>query len=127
MQLARINEAACIGCGKCIPACPVDAIIGAARLMHTVVAEECIGCKLCIKPCPVDCIDLLSLPLPKVAVRHSRAAQARERHANRKQRMQQKNQTQETKKSDRKIEISAIIERMKQLKNHERSKPFSAV
>jgi electron transport complex protein RnfB len=54
--LAVIDEAACIGCRLCIEACPVDAIVGAAKLMHTVIAESCTGCELCLAPCPVDCI-----------------------------------------------------------------------
>jgi electron transport complex protein RnfB len=58
-QVARIVEADCIGCTKCIQACPVDAIVGASKLMHTVVASLCTGCELCIPPCPVDCIELL--------------------------------------------------------------------
>jgi Na+-translocating ferredoxin:NAD+ oxidoreductase subunit B len=61
-QVAFIREAECIGCTKCIQACPVDAIVGAAKLMHTVIAHECTGCDLCVAPCPVDCIDLLPLP-----------------------------------------------------------------
>ncbi|MBP7891786.1 MAG: RnfABCDGE type electron transport complex subunit B [Arenimonas sp.] len=55
-----IREAECIGCTKCIQACPVDAIIGASKRMHTVLAEVCTGCNLCIPPCPVDCIDIVS-------------------------------------------------------------------
>ena len=57
-MVAVINETDCIGCTKCIPVCPVDAIIGAAKLMHTVIAQQCTGCELCIAPCPVDCITL---------------------------------------------------------------------
>lgn len=57
--LAVIREAECIGCTKCIKVCPVDAIIGAAKSMHTVIADECTGCELCIPACPVDCIDLI--------------------------------------------------------------------
>jgi electron transport complex protein RnfB len=57
--VAYIREAECIGCTKCIQACPVDAILGAAKLMHTVIASECTGCDLCVEPCPVDCIDML--------------------------------------------------------------------
>jgi electron transport complex protein RnfB len=67
-RVARVVEADCIGCTKCIQACPVDAIVGAANLMHTVIAEQCTGCELCIPPCPVDCIemnDAPTLPLPK--------------------------------------------------------------
>jgi electron transport complex protein RnfB len=54
--VAVIVEATCIGCTKCIQACPVDAIVGASKLMHTVIATWCTGCELCIPPCPVDCI-----------------------------------------------------------------------
>ena len=61
-SVAVIREAECIGCTLCIQACPVDAIIGATQLMHTVIAEQCTGCELCIPPCPVDCIDLVALP-----------------------------------------------------------------
>ena len=61
-QIALIREAECIGCTKCIQACPVDAIVGAARLMHTVIADECTGCDLCLEPCPVDCIEMREIP-----------------------------------------------------------------
>jgi electron transport complex protein RnfB len=61
-QVAWIREAECIGCTKCIQACPVDAILGASKRMHTVIADECTGCELCVAPCPVDCIDLLPHP-----------------------------------------------------------------
>ncbi|GGG48384.1 hypothetical protein GCM10011403_01790 [Pseudohongiella nitratireducens] len=57
--VAYIREDECIGCTKCIQACPVDAIVGAAKLMHTVIASDCTGCDLCVEPCPVDCIDML--------------------------------------------------------------------
>ncbi len=63
-QLAWIDEAICIGCTKCILACPVDAIVGAAKRMHTVMLEDCTGCELCIEPCPVDCIELHPDPRP---------------------------------------------------------------
>ena len=56
--LAWIDEAVCIGCTACIRACPVDAIMGASKYMHTVLAEECTGCGLCVAPCPVDCIEM---------------------------------------------------------------------
>lgn len=59
--IAFIREDECIGCTKCIKACPVDAIVGAAKLMHTVIADECTGCDLCVDPCPVDCIDMIPL------------------------------------------------------------------
>jgi len=59
--LAIIREDECIGCTLCIKACPVDAIVGAAKLMHTVIADQCTGCELCLPPCPVDCIDLITI------------------------------------------------------------------
>jgi electron transport complex protein RnfB len=74
-QVAFIDEALCIGCVKCIRACPVDAIVGASKRMHTVIAAWCTGCELCLPPCPVDCIALLpaaALPDPD---------RSRERHA----------------------------------------------
>ena len=58
-QVAVIVEADCIGCTKCIQACPVDAIVGASKLMHTVLPALCTGCELCLPPCPVDCIQLV--------------------------------------------------------------------
>lgn len=58
-RVAVIREDECIGCTKCIQACPVDAIVGASKLMHTVIADECTGCDLCVEPCPVDCIDMV--------------------------------------------------------------------
>src|ERR1700751_1349788 len=63
--VAQIDEAACIGCAKCLPPCPVDAIIGARRQIHTVVLALCTGCELCVAPCPVDCISMV----PRAAMR----------------------------------------------------------
>ena len=57
--VAVIDEQTCIGCTLCIQACPVDAIVGAPKLMHTVIEEECTGCDLCLPPCPVDCIEMV--------------------------------------------------------------------
>lgn len=57
-MVALIDEQTCIGCTLCIQACPVDAILGAAKQMHTIIAEECTGCELCLPPCPVDCITM---------------------------------------------------------------------
>ena len=64
--VALIVEDDCIGCTKCIQACPVDAIIGAPKRMHTVIADLCTGCELCLPPCPVDCIELLPV-MPHIA------------------------------------------------------------
>ncbi|MEE2025788.1 MULTISPECIES: electron transport complex subunit RsxB [Alkalimonas] len=66
-KVAFIREDECIGCTKCIQACPVDAIVGATRQMHTVIADECTGCDLCVEPCPVDCIDMI--PVAETAER----------------------------------------------------------
>lgn len=65
-MVAYIDEDLCIGCVLCIKACPVDAIVGATKLMHTVIAKECTGCELCVPVCPVDCIDMIiDRPTPK--------------------------------------------------------------
>jgi electron transport complex protein RnfB len=64
--VAVIDEATCIGCTLCIKACPVDAIVGANKQMHTVIASECTGCDLCLPPCPVDCITMVPVP-PSIA------------------------------------------------------------
>ncbi len=61
-KVAVIDEKTCIGCTLCIQACPVDAILGGPKLMHTVIAQECTGCELCVAPCPVDCIKMVPLP-----------------------------------------------------------------
>ena len=63
-NVALIDEAACIGCAACLPACPTDAIIGASKRMHTVIADECTGCELCMIACPVDCIVLVPVVTP---------------------------------------------------------------
>ncbi|MEH6460517.1 RnfABCDGE type electron transport complex subunit B [Chitinimonas sp. JJ19] len=79
--LALIDETHCIGCTLCIQACPVDAILGAAKLMHTVLVDECTGCELCIAPCPVDCISMVPAMRPTAAVaREAQAVQWRARH-----------------------------------------------
>jgi electron transport complex protein RnfB len=76
--LARVVEADCIGCTKCIQACPVDAIVGAAKLMHAVISDLCTGCELCVPACPVDCIALDLMPLAQADDRgHADAARIR--------------------------------------------------
>ncbi|MCW8275342.1 electron transport complex subunit RsxB [Pseudomonas sp. PCH199] len=97
-QIAYIREAECIGCTKCIQACPVDAIVGAAKLMHTVIIDECTGCDLCVAPCPVDCIEMRPLPMATVlpivgglafSLEEQRARAAKRNHARR--RFEQRN------------------------------------
>ena len=77
--VAQIDEARCIGCTLCIQACPVDAIVGAAKLMHTVIADLCTGCDLCLPPCPVDCIDMLRVPEAQACWTRDMADAARSR------------------------------------------------
>lgn len=89
--LAVIDESLCIGCTLCIQACPVDAIVGAAKQMHTVVPELCTGCDLCVAPCPVDCIGLVEVTPGRTgwdAWSQPQADAARARHAARNRRLQ---------------------------------------
>ncbi len=73
-QVAWIDDDRCIGCARCIPACPVDAIVGAQKLAHTVIADHCTGCELCLPPCPVDCIELRPLGAAALEAQRHRAA-----------------------------------------------------
>lgn len=75
--VAVIDEARCIGCALCLQACPVDAILGAPRFMHTVIALECTGCELCLAPCPVDCIHMAPVRAAPAAWRPAQAETAR--------------------------------------------------
>lgn len=92
-QVAWIDEERCIGCARCLPACPVDAIVGAAKKMHTVIAEHCTGCELCLAPCPVDCIELRPAPADgrghgdTAATPAGRSAANRERYERRQRRL----------------------------------------
>jgi Na+-translocating ferredoxin:NAD+ oxidoreductase subunit B len=85
--VALIDESRCIGCARCIDACPVDSIVGARGVMHTVVESWCIGCALCLPPCPVDCIDMVA-PRGGWTSEHKQAAKTRARR--RKTRLQRK-------------------------------------
>ena len=104
--VALIDEARCIGCTRCIDACPVDAIAGARGFMHTVIAAYCTGCELCLPPCPVDCIDLVSAPGPWTAM-DARAAKQRVRV--RKERIL--DQEPQAKPVDRKAVIAEALKR----------------
>jgi len=89
--VAVIDEAICIGCTLCIQACPVDAIVGAAKQMHTVIADQCTGCDLCVVPCPVDCIAMVEVTPGKTgwnAWSQQQADDARARYEFRKERLQ---------------------------------------
>jgi len=85
-RVALIDEARCIGCTLCIQACPVDAIVGAPKLMHTVVTGLCSGCDLCVAPCPVDCIDMVPASGADATWGQARAHAARERFERRRSR-----------------------------------------
>ncbi len=89
LRVAVIDEAQCIGCTLCIQACPVDAIVGAAKRMHTVLEDQCTGCELCVAPCPVDCIAMV--PAAQ-AWTPPRAQAARRQHEQRRQRLQAQHQ-----------------------------------
>ena len=125
MLTAVINEAECIGCSRCIPACPVDAIIGTHKFLHAVLLDECIGCKLCITPCPVDCIEMVPLAtmLPSgVSIdKPARAAKAKQRHQARQLRLQQEAQRTlpiyqdpEARRREIRREIAAALARKRQ-------------
>lgn len=77
--VAVIDEARCIGCTLCINVCPVDAIVGATKLMHTVISAACTGCELCMAPCPVDCITMRTIDRPSEAAHTAATADARRR------------------------------------------------
>lgn len=120
-RLAVIDEDECIGCTKCIQACPVDAILGAAKLMHTVINQYCTGCELCIPPCPVDCIEMLRNEDHEDQTRQ-RADQSRARYLTRNERLERelkaksarKKKSSETPdKKDLQSEVFAAIKRSK--------------
>lgn len=84
---AVIREDECIGCTKCIQVCPVDAIIGASKQMHTVLSDECTGCDLCLEPCPMDCIDMIPVVAENPATTKLKANRARQRYHSRQERL----------------------------------------
>lgn len=102
-SLARIVEADCIGCTKCIQVCPVDAIVGTAKWMHTVVMDDCTGCELCIPACPVDCIDLE--PMPPAQIDQVHADRARQHFQRRETRLLQQRERRDTELAARKAEV----------------------
>ena len=77
VRAAVIDEGRCIGCARCLPVCPVDAIVGAAKWMHTVIRDHCTGCELCLAPCPVDCIAMVRTPHDVHDKRRAELARAR--------------------------------------------------
>ncbi len=107
-KVAVINEQECIGCAKCLPPCPVDAIVGANKLMHTVIEAECTGCELCIAPCPVNCIAMLE---PRHSSPWDRQAgdRARDRHQAKQRRLAR----QEREKAERLRKQKQLLAKLK--------------
>ena len=126
-QQAFIVEAECIGCTLCIQACPVDAIVGAAKMMHTVIVDECTGCRLCVDPCPVACISIDPAEMPPnnesslwPGLSSRRVLQARERFHNRHRRLQRRTDSDSIPYDRRKMheEILASVERVRQRRSN---------
>ncbi|TAM51607.1 MAG: electron transport complex subunit RsxB [Paraburkholderia sp.] len=108
--LAVIDESLCIGCTLCMQACPVDAIVGAPKLMHTVLAERCTGCDLCVAPCPVDCIAMVPVTGDRTgwdAWSQGQADAARERHRLRAARLERERQAAQARAAARRAEAAA--------------------
>lgn len=112
-KLARIRESDCIGCTKCIQACPVDAIIGTTKQMHTVLSHQCTGCELCVEPCPVDCIELRPTTQPQYEPRQARKNyQARQQRLVARESAKVERQKQQAKKQ-KQAYIQAALDRVK--------------
>ena len=110
-RVALIDEARCIGCTLCIKACPVDAIVGAAKLMHTVVTELCSGCDLCVAPCPVDCIAMVPAAGDDAIWDRARADAARVRFERRAARLERERKEREPEWKKKRAIVQAAIER----------------
>ena len=133
--VAVIAEELCIGCTLCIEACPFDAIVGAAQLMHTVIARECTGCKLCLPPCPVDCIRMVETSAqPTRTERRLAAKRARRRYELRAMRLERERRalhstnrsTVEATASSKQQTVQRAIERARQrLAQRKASKPIT--
>lgn len=124
-QRMHIRQEACIGCTKCIQACPIDAIIGTGKHRHDILADACNGCELCLPACPVDCIDTITLDVDPNEFRKKHQTQGHLRYTNRLNRIQKPNteidrSTEPGNEHDtvsaRKAEIEKLIERMKNKK-----------
>ncbi len=111
-QVAVIIEGSCIGCLKCIAACPVDAIIGASKMLHTVLTDECTGCELCLPPCPVNCIEIRPTHMDLTAEqKHQKAQLNKRRYETRAVRLEQQAEAQRERAEKQK----AALLKLKQL------------
>ncbi|WP_349431849.1 electron transport complex subunit RsxB [Methylomarinum sp. Ch1-1] len=111
-KVAFIIEQDCIGCTKCLPPCPVDAILGANKHMHTVIETECTGCELCIAPCPVNCI-IMQDPVQPFTWNHQAADHARKRHQAKQRRLEKQQQE----KAERLKKQKQMLAKLKAKKN----------
>jgi len=111
-RVAFIREAECIGCTKCIQACPVDAIVGAAKLMHTVIADECTGCDLCLEPCPVDCIDMLPIERAPQPAHYRMRFIAHNARIEREARERELQRSERANRIEKKVEAQAAAEKL---------------
>lgn len=123
--VAVIREDDCIGCTKCIQACPFDSILGTSKLMHTVITDVCTGCELCVSPCPVDCIDVISVPKKSESEQKKFIEQSRQRFEKRNRRLAREKISEEDlfaqnrSYQEKKTEIQAILKRITQKNHHE--------
>ncbi|AIT62646.1 RnfABCDGE type electron transport complex subunit B [Coxiella burnetii] len=102
-SIAFVREDECIGCTKCIQACPTDAIIGASKLMHTVITDACTGCELCLPPCPVDCIDMKIIAPLTPHEKKQKAQQWRSRYEKKQKRLSRHKAEQRRKHQEAKL------------------------
>jgi electron transport complex protein RnfB len=112
--VALIDESRCIGCTRCIEACPVDAIAGAQGLMHSVIAGYCTGCELCLPACPVDCIDMVPPPAPWTG---KDATAAKIRAWQRKKRLSARFSSKAIQSKGRKAVIASVLKRAAERKS----------
>jgi len=110
--VAKIIEQDCIGCTKCLPPCPVDAIVGTSKQMHTVLSSLCTGCELCIAPCPVDCIVMEKTAVGKVGQHYwnkAQAEQAKNRYINKRTRVERLNEERKQRLKQQKQALKKLI------------------
>ena len=120
-QVAMIREEECVGCTKCIPACPVDAIIGSEKHLHAVLVHECIGCGLCVEPCPVDCITMVEQQGP--LIKPFDPVLAQRRHKAKKQRQREDEQAKLAQQTQHRVDLATkqhyILQALQRVKGGE--------